>query len=160
MSETDVCCTPFDPTPWDGMTHTWENKPFISDSIPQIFHMPLPGAMDRAMARIWRKAQSFGIAPDKKDYILLAYDPSPWKSILYLAVTGEHPDAGIVHLSGTFMSRVFDGPYNKVPTYISIMNKWLENEDKCAFKYYFYYTTCPKCAKKFGHNYIVAVAEV
>lgn len=31
---------------------------------------------------------------------------------------------------------------------------------KKAIKYYFYYTTCPKCARKYGHNYIVAFAEV
>ena len=25
---------------------------------------------------------------------------------------------------------------------------------------YFYYTTCPKCAKKHGHNYVVGFAQV
>jgi hypothetical protein len=25
--------------------------------------------------------------------------------------------------------------------------------------YFFYYTTCPKCAKKHGHNYTVAFAK-
>lgn len=58
------------------------------------------------------------------------------------------------------MSKVFDGPYEKVPAYLEIMGKWLESEDKSALKYFFYYTTCPKCAKKYGHNYIVALAEV
>ncbi|MGE5758418.1 MAG: hydrolase [Sideroxydans sp.] len=27
-------------------------------------------------------------------------------------------------------------------------------------KLYFYYTTCPKCAKKYGKNYVVILAEV
>ena len=34
------------------------------------------------------------------------------------------------------------------------------SQGKKAGKYYFYYTSCPKCAKKYGHNYIVAFAEV
>jgi len=25
---------------------------------------------------------------------------------------------------------------------------------------YFYYTTCPKCAKKYGKNYVVLLAQV
>jgi len=25
---------------------------------------------------------------------------------------------------------------------------------------YFFYTTCPKCAKKYGKNYVVILAEV
>jgi len=27
-------------------------------------------------------------------------------------------------------------------------------------KMYLYYTTCPKCAKKYGKNYIVILAEI
>lgn len=27
-------------------------------------------------------------------------------------------------------------------------------------KYYFHYTSCPKCAKIYGHNYVVAFAKV
>jgi hypothetical protein len=31
---------------------------------------------------------------------------------------------------------------------------------KSVKNYYFYYTTCPKCARKYGHNYVVVLAEV
>jgi len=31
---------------------------------------------------------------------------------------------------------------------------------KTARKYYFYFNTCPKCAKAYGHNYAVALAQV
>jgi len=36
----------------------------------------------------------------------------------------------------------------------------LSKMGKMAEKYYFYFTTCPKCAQKYGHNYIVAFAQV
>jgi hypothetical protein len=47
-----------------------------------------------------------------------------------------------------------------VPKYIKEADTYLASLGKKAKKYYFYYTTCPKCAKKYGHNYIVAFAEV
>ncbi len=160
MNETQECCPPFDPIPWDGITHEWKDKPFITDSIPQFMHIPLPGAMDKMMKRITKKAEDLGIAADGKDFLLLAHDPSPWKSVYYLAVTKDLPEANATKLSGKFMSRVFDGPYNMVPLFIKKMEKSAAAEDYSALKYYLYYTYCPKCAKKYGHNYIVVVAEV
>lgn len=154
------CCPAFEPEPWDYRTHEWVNKPFIRDHIPQLFHMPLPSMMGKVIGRMWKKAQDAGAAPDMKDFLLLAYDPSPWKSELYMTVTKEVPGAENVTLNGTFMSKVFDGPYNHVPKYLNEFRRYLVLKEKQAKKYYFYFTTCPKCAKKYGHNYIVAFAEV
>ena len=109
---------------------------------------------------MWKKAQDAGASPETKDFLLLAYDPSPWKSELYLNVTKEVPGAENVKLTGTFISKVYDGPFNNVPKYIKDFEGYLKGQNKTAKKYYFYYTTCPKCAKKYGHNYIVAFAEV
>jgi effector-binding domain-containing protein len=109
---------------------------------------------------MWARAQKLGIAPDTKDFLLLAYDPSPWKSELYIAVTKEIPEPDVVKLTGTYVSMVFDGPYSGVPRYIKTMEEYLDTLKKKSKKYFFYFTTCPKCAKKFGHNYIVALSEV
>jgi len=160
MNETEMCCPPFDPKPWEGITHEWKDKPFITDSIPQFMHMPLPGVMNTMMKRITKKAEDLGIATNPKDFLLLAHDPSPWKSIYYLAVKKEHPEADITCLSGKFLSRVFDGPYSKIPRFLKEMEITVASEDYIALNYYFYYTACPSCAKKYGHNYIVIIAEV
>jgi hypothetical protein len=40
------------------------------------------------------------------------------------------------------------------------MEAHVSRKGKTIKKQYFYYTTCPKCAKKHGHNYIVAFAQV
>lgn len=154
------CCPVFDPAPWDNKTHNWVEKPFIRDYLPQFFHMPLPSMMGKVIGRMWKKAQDAGAAPEMKDFLLLAYDPSPWKSELYLNVIKEVPGAENVKLTGTFISKVFDGPYNHVPKYIKELDSYLAGQGKKAIKYYFYYTTCPKCAKKYKHNFIVAFAEV
>lgn len=45
-----------------------------------------------------------------------------------------------------------------------IMKLWEQAKEAGINKdekdYYFYYTTCPKCAKKYGHNYIIAFVEI
>jgi hypothetical protein len=158
--EMKECCPVFDPAPWDKKTHIWTEKSFIKDYLPQFFHMPLPSMMGKVIGRMWKKAEDAGAASGIKDFLLLAYDPSPWKSELYLNVTKEVPGAENVKLTGTFISTVFDGPYNHVPKFIKELDNYLESQGKKAKKYYFYYTACPKCAKKYGHNYIVAFAEV
>lgn len=158
--DSQECCPVFDPKPWDYVTHNWIDKPFIKDYIRQFFHMPLPSQMGKIIGRMWKKAKDAGADTEMKDFLLLAYDPSPWKSELYMSVTKEVPDAENVKLTGIFISKVFDGPYNHIPKYLNEFRRYLALTDKKAKKYYFYYTTCPKCAKKYGHNYIVAFAEI
>ena len=115
------CCPKFDPTPWDGKTHEWKDKPFTLESIPQFLHMPFPPMFARTVSRMWKQAQEAGAAPEIENFLLMAYDPSPWKSELYLAVTKEVPGAKNVALSGAFFTKVFDGPYNAVPNGIKEM---------------------------------------
>jgi hypothetical protein len=62
------------------------------------------------------------------DFLLLACDPSSWKSELYMSVTKEVPDAENVTMSGTFLSRVFDGPYKSVPEWIETMEKYVSEK--------------------------------
>jgi len=109
---------------------------------------------------MWKKAQDAGAAPAMKDFLWLAYDPSPWKSEHYIHVTKEVPNAENVSLTGTFVSKVFDGPYNAVPKWAKEMDEYLAREGNKPKKSYFYFTTCPRCAKRYGHNYVVAFAEV
>jgi len=155
-----VCCPKFDTSLWDEKTHIWEDRLFIMDVVPQLFHIPLPWSINRIIKRLWDKAVEAKAAPDIKEFLMLAYDPSPWKSEFYLSVTNEIPGAENVKLSGTFLSKVFDGPYSAVPKWIKEMEIFVRSKGKVTKKYYFYYTTCPKCAKLYGHNYVVAFAEV
>lgn len=160
LEESEVCCPEFDRSPWDNKKHVWSDKLFLKDSVPELFHIPLPSMYGKVITRMWKKANDAGAAPDLKDFLLLAYDPSPFKGELFLAITKEIPGEENVKLSGTYMSKVFDGPYNQVPKYIKEMEGYLASLKMKAKKYYFYYAYCPKCAKKYGHNYIVALAEV
>jgi hypothetical protein len=157
---TDECCPEFHPELWDEKINYWNNKLFLKASVPEIFHIPLPGVYAKAITKMWAKAEAAGVAPPRKDFLLLAYDPSPFKGELYMYITKEMPGEDVVSLTGTFYSKVFDGPYNKVPRYIDETNAYLTGKGKKAKKFYFNFAYCPRCAKKYGHNYIVALAEV
>ncbi|WP_319506313.1 hydrolase [uncultured Methanolobus sp.] len=155
----ESCCPEFNPSLWDN-GNVWDKKPFIKDSVTQSFHIPLPFSFKRAVMRMWQKVQESDASPEMDDFLLLAYDPSPWKSELYLYVTKGVPDAENVTMSGTFLSRVFDGPYKSVPEWIETMEKYVSEKGMTVRKHYFHFAYCPKCAKKYGHNYAVAFTEV
>lgn len=95
-----------------------------------------------------------------EDILMLFHDPSAFKSEIYLSVTGNVPDANNISISGTFMSKVYAGAYRDVPKFIKEMNEYLEAQGKKAKDYYIHYAYCPKCAKKYGNNYMILFAEV
>jgi len=154
------CCPKFDPEPWHEKELKWKDKPFIRETIPQFMHIPLPGVFGKAVGRMWEKIEDAQAKPEMRDFIMLATESSPWKGEIYINTTKEVPNAENVKLSGTYLTKVFDGPYNDVPKWIKEMTPYIAEKGKSIKRWFFYYTTCPKCAKKYGHNYVVAFAEV
>jgi hypothetical protein len=63
-------------------------------------------------------------------------------------------------LSGNYLTKVFEGPYREAGTWVREMERFVSSAEKQLRKLYFFYTTCPKCAKHYGKNYVVAFAEV
>ncbi len=159
-SATEPCCPPFDPALWDEKTHVWNDKPFIKDSMRVFFHIPFPPMIRKLLSRMWDKVKAAGANADEKDVLVMATDPTPWRTEWYMSITKDVPGAENVKLSGTFITRVFDGPYNAVPKWIRQMDQYLAKQGKKSKRYFFHYTSCPKCAKLRGHNYVIAFAEV
>ncbi|MGA9116969.1 MAG: hydrolase [Bacteroidota bacterium] len=92
--------------------------------------------------------------------VVLSDDCSPWSSDVYIEVTKDIPGARMVSISGTFLSRVFEGPYRNMKKWIAEMHAHVAARGKSTRKMYFFYTTCPRCAKKHGKNYVVILARV
>lgn len=155
-----TCCPVFEPSKWDNVRHEWRNKLFLKDTVPELFHIPLPGTYNRTITRMWKKAEGAGAEPSTSDFLLLAHDPSAFKGELFMTITKEIPEEECVRLSGSYFSKVFEGNYNEVPRCIKEMNTFLSSNQLISKKEYIYYPYCPKCAKKYGHNYIVVVSEV
>ncbi|VVB75047.1 Uncharacterised protein [Candidatus Tiddalikarchaeum anstoanum] len=152
------CCPKLDTKKWDNKKIVWKNKLFIQDTAVQLFHMPLN--FGPVVARMFAKLTKAGADPKPEDFLLLSYDPSPWKAEIYMNATKNVPGAANVRLSGTFLTKVFDGPYNVVPEWIKKMDEYVKDKKETVKKYYLYFTTCPKCAKKYGHNYAIVFAQI
>ncbi|MFC2044330.1 hydrolase [Chloroflexota bacterium] len=154
------CCPKFDPDLWQGKELIWKDKPFIKETVPQFMHIPLPGTFGKAVGTMWKKIEDAQAKPDMNDFIMLSTESSPWKGEIYITTTKEVPNAENVKFTGIYLTKVFDGPYNDVPKWIKEMTPYVAAKGKSVKKWFFYYTTCPKCAKKYDHNYVVTFAEV
>ncbi len=153
---TATCCAKFDPQPWEENEITWENKQFVKARVRGLFHIPLN------FGSVMRKSVGRVEAADAKpqEMIVLSDENSLWGTDIYIDVTKDIPDAEMAALSGTFLSKVFEGPYKNIRTWVNEMHEYVKSQGRELQKLYFYYTTCPTCAKKYGKNYIVLLAQV
>jgi len=156
MKDPTECCPRFEPEPWDGKVITWEQKLFLRDRVTSFLHIPLNfgAVMKRSMAAI----EAAGATPD--DRVILSDENSLWNADVYVAIAKDIPGANTTTLSGTFLAKVFEGPYRNMRTWIAEMQAFVRGKGKVLQKLYFCYTTCPKCAKKYGKNYVVILAQL
>lgn len=134
----------------------WSGKPFIKDRVLTFFYMPLN--MGQVMKR--QDEQAEAAAAQTPDKMCLCEHVSRWKMEVLLAVNQPVSGADNTALSGKFFSRVYEGPYKSA-------GKWTEDFMAVArtrglevSKLYLWYTTCPKCAKKYGKNHVVVLGKV
>ncbi len=66
----------------------------------------------------------------------------------------------MITLSGDFVTKVFEGPYRDVKHWNDGMEELVAGIGRKPGRIYFFYTTCPKCAKHYGKNYVIGVAEI
>lgn len=150
------CCPRFDPEGWDGQELHFENKDFVRATTRSAMHIPLN--MGRVFERVQRKMVTTG-AYDPDNCIVLSRDLSPWESEHLFAVSATVPDEEAVTLSGDFITRVFEGPYRDAKDWYAEMRDLAREKGATTDEVYFFYTTCPKCAKAYGKNYVVGVAR-
>jgi hypothetical protein len=152
------CCPEFNVDKWNEKEIIWNDKLFIKGNVISFFHMPLN--MGNVITKMWNKIEKAEAGPSIDEFLLLCYDPSAFKTEVYMTVTKEVPGEESVKISGTFYTKVFDGPYQKVPEFIKEMEAYVALKEKSIKKIYIQYAYCPKCSKKYGHNYMILFAEV
>ncbi len=155
QSETG-CCPRFNPEPWDKKEVALQDRLFIKDHVTSFLHIPLN--FGRVMVRNMEKIEEAGAMVDEP--LVLSDEKSLWGTDVYIAVSKEVPGAEMERISGTFLTKVFEGPYRNAGKWVKEMKGYLEAEKREARQMYFFYTTCPKCAKFYGKNYTVILAQV
>jgi len=150
------CCPRFDPQPWDETEFTWDNRLFVKDRVTSFLHIPLNfGAVMKRNVGLIQAADAF---PAR--VVILTDENSFWGADVYIEVTREVPGATMATISGSFVSKVFEGSYRNMRQWIVAMKNYVQGQGKTLRKLYFFYTTCPKCARKHGKNYVVILAQL
>jgi len=156
MMDENECCPKFDPTPWDGKLFEWSKKQFIKETVSTFLHMPLNfGGMMKKLDEKVRNAQA-----TISDGMCLSDHTSKWKMDVYLAVDKEIPGEENTTLSGRFLSKVYEGPFQDTGKWCKDFEQLASQKGVKISKWYMWYTTCPKCAQKYGKNYVVIIAQV
>lgn len=151
------CCSRFNPEPWDEKEIVWNEKLFVKDRVRCFLYMPLN--FGKVITRLFekvRKADACTPAPP----LGLSDHTSKWSMDLYIEVTKPVDGADNVTLSGTYLTKVFEGPFKDTRIWCDRMQDWVAGKGRQIKRHLMYYTTCPKCAKHYGKNYVVYFAEV
>lgn len=150
------CCALIDPAQWDGRCFSFAEKLFVMARTRGIFHVPID------MGSVMRRAQAAidGAGVRSPDALILSREVSPWRALHYIAVTGPVPGMDTVHLSGRFLTKVFEGPFRDAGRWQERLLAYTLEQHEQPLQSYFFYTVCPKCAKTYGTNYVVGFQQV
>lgn len=152
----DTCCKAFDPAPWEDQTFEWKDKFFIKGRVLTFLYVPMNfGQVMRRLVRLAEPSDAM-----TSDQLALSQHMSPWRMDVYLAVQREVPGAENMTLSGRFYSKVYEGPFSKTKEWCEDFEAAAGEKGLAVSKWYMWYTTCPKCAKEYGKNYVVIIGRI
>lgn len=151
------CCPRFNPAGWDEVTLHFQNKPFVKANTVSLAHVPLN--MGRVFARVLGQLQASGQEAGAQ-HIVLSRDLSAFQGEHLFATKGDVQGAQMTTLSGDFLTKVFEGPFSDQPEWEGQLREMAENAGATAGDVWFFYTTCPKCAKIYGKNPVVGLVEL
>ncbi len=156
LTQNTECCPPFDPKPWDEKTFEWKDKKFIKANVCTFFFMPVN--FGKVMRKLDEKVRNAGA--NIPDYICLSEHTSKWNMNVYLAVDKDISDAENTTISGRFISKVYEGSFQNTGKWCKDFESYAKTKNSVIRKMFMWYTTCPKCAKKYGKNYVVILGQV
>lgn len=153
---TTTCCPEFNPEAWNEKRHTWKEKKFARDRVFCFFYIPLTfGSAIRRLMKKLEKAQA-----QCPDWLCLSDHTSKWNMDIYLAVDRDLPNTIMQTVSGQYLSKVYEGPFRDTRIWCDDFAAYAKREGVTPGKTFMWYTTCPRCAKKRGKNFVVIVAEI
>lgn len=156
-NETGCCAVP-DTSGWDEKEITFKDKRFVRMYTRSFLYVPLN--MTKVMTALQKMVDEAGASMPAREAMILSRDMSPWKAEQLYAVSKTIDGADNVVLNGEFLTKVFEGPYQNARKWYDALHKFASSRGKEIKDTYFFYTTCPKCAKHYGNNYVIGFASI
>ena len=157
INETGCCAVP-NINEWQDTQQNFENKLFIRMYTRSFLYIPLN--MAKIMKKIDAIARANNSVPPTEDVMILSRDISPWRAEQLYAVSKPISDADMVTLEGSFLTKVFEGSYKNAKSWYVTMQNAAKKTGKQLEAIYMFYTTCPRCAKHYGKNYVIGLAHI
>ncbi len=152
----EECCPKFNPNPWDDKILEWKNKKFVKGKVFTIFYIPINfGSVITKLMNEVEKNNS-----QTPENLTLSLHTSMWNMDMFLAVDKEIFGLENITLSGKFLSKVYEGDFKDTKIWCDDFKKFAIEKGYNIKKWYMWYTTCPKCAKKYGKNYTVIIGKI
>ena len=157
VNETGCCAVP-DVEAWDRRIVHFGDKRFIRMCTRSMLYVPLN--MPAVMEALQSAAEGAGAAMPPREAMCMSRDLSPWKAEHLYAVAA--PVEGVENeiISADFATMVFDGPFRDAKEWIAAVRSFAEESGRAPRDVYLFYTTCPRCAQHYGHNFVVALARL
>lgn len=157
MAGDSVCCCPkLAAEDFDRKVFGWEDKPFYKTKYFSFFHMPLTygSAVNKAMAEL----KSRGLAADPT--LMLSGEESMFYSSLLIEMSRDGNSVPVRRLSGKFISMFFEGSYRDTGRWVKEVVEYCRSRDYETKELFFFYATCPKCARHYGKAQTVIFAKI
>ncbi|HOZ54052.1 MAG TPA: hypothetical protein PKY25_01825 [Bacilli bacterium] len=157
-NEKDICCPMPNIKDWDNKIVDLNNKRFIRMYTKSFLYIPIN--MGKIMTALNKLVTDNHAEVDITKAMILTKNLSPWKAEQLHSVSKEINGADNVILNGKFYSKVIDGPYQDAKKLCEALITYSKENGYSSNDIYIFYTTCPKCAKKYGKNYIIGLIRL
>lgn len=152
------CCPYPNVDEWDKQIIDFQDKYFLRAHTRSIFHIPLNmGSVMKNLDQIAEKANATLPLSEK---MILSREISAWKAEQLYSVNGPIEGHDVVTLNGKFLTMVFEGPYKNAKSWFDQLSEYASSEGYSVANTYSFYTTCPKCSKHYGKNYVIMMAQI
>lgn len=151
------CCPRFKPEYWDGKEFGFEGLRFVRVLTRSFFYMPLD--MGSVMRRTQAAVSAAGAGFEDR-YFMLSKEESLWKASHRLMVSKDVPGFENVSVGGTWYAKAYEGPFSQTGIWYRDMQAVMGEKGAPGAEILAFYTTCPKCAKAYGKNYVVLFGKL
>jgi len=149
------CCPILHQEDWDKKEMVWQDKLFLKTNFKAVFHIPL--GFGKIITKAMTELQAAGAMPETP--MVLCCDETLFGGTMLIAADKDIPGWQTERISGTFLSRLFEGGYSQTGNWIKETQQYAQEQGQTVEKIYTFYGTCPKCAKAYGAAQTVVLAK-